>query len=269
MKDYSKIHTAYQSIQGRRRNNQDRASILNTKTLGHPATIIVVADGMGGLDEGDKAAEIAIATVERYAKEVFPVVIESQEQLRAAIYQMFKEANGAIYSYGVDHQLGSIGTTLVFAIILNGRYLVANAGDSRCYYINAHHVSQVTEDHSMVQELVNEGSMTQEAARRSPYRNQLTNYLGEPGEIRIDIFPTGNNFGIIKEVSALMVCSDGLHGDLELWKMHQHLLASHKLQTICDNLVKFAFEKGSTDNITIAIAAFGKLSSLAKANGFG
>ena len=255
-----KANTSSVTTSGLRATNQDRFCVEASEVFDIPAILLAVADGMGGMQAGDKAAEIAIETVRRYAKEVFPQVPRSQQELRAAITAMFQEANREVWqSAQASEATGAMGTTLVAAIVSHGRYLVANAGDSRCYYINNFDVRQITEDHSHVQELVRKGSMTPEAARRSPYRNQLTNSLGELEEIRVDIFPVGECYGVIDEDCVLLLCSDGLHGELGDHDFFRQLHGTRDLQSACRNLMSLALQNGSTDNITAAAAEFGKL----------
>jgi protein phosphatase len=214
---------------------------------------------MGGMQEGNKAAEIAITVVERYAKGVLPGLPSCQEALRSSIGAMYQEANRNIWDYGQTHGASGMGTTLVICLAFDGRYLVANAGDSRCYYVNNCEVRQLTEDHSRVQELVRMGSMTPDAARRSPYRNQLTNSLGESQDIQVDILPADLKYGIIDEDCVLLLCSDGLHGEIMPEDLFAHLHGTRELESGCENLVSLAFERGSTDNITIAAVEFGEL----------
>lgn len=249
----------FASIAGRRESNQDRLCIEKTLISGTPAILLAVADGMGGLDAGDKAAEIAIGTVGKYARDVFPNCAGSGDEIRRTIVLMFQEANRLIWAYQQESSLSGMGTTLVFCLVMPGRYLVANAGDSRCYYINNGEAHQVTEDHSRVQELVRKGGMTPEAAKRSPYRNQLTNCLGDEHEIRVDIFPQAGRYGIIDEDCVLLLSSDGLHSDVPDDLLLRQLRRSGNLESGCADLATLAFQRGSTDNITVAAVECGSL----------
>jgi PPM family protein phosphatase len=245
---------------GARQTNQDRAFAEPCTVSGQPALVLAVADGMGGMQSGDRAAEIAIETVRRHAKEVLPSVPDAREALRQAIGAMFQEANRRIWEFGQNIGAeGGVGTTLAFCLTLPGRYLIANVGDSRCYYINNWEARQLTEDHSRVQDLVRMGSMTPEAAKRSPYRNELTNSLGEPEDVQVDVFPVGANYGIIDEDCVLLLCSDGLHGEVTEQDIFQQLHGTKVLASGCANLLSLAFRNGSTDNITVAAAEFGRL----------
>jgi len=245
---------------GPREANQDRVFRATTTIAGrHPAIVLAVADGMGGMQSGDRAAELAVETVERYVREVFPELPESQASLRSAIGAMYQEANRRIWDEGRANNTSGMGTTLVFCLTFDRRYVVANAGDSRCYYINNYEAHQITEDHSKVQELVRAGAMTTEAARRSPYRSQLTNSLGEPVDIPVDLFPEGSNWGVMDEDCVLLLCSDGLHGWVSEAQMFAALHRAPTLATSLDALLKLALDNGSTDNVTVAAVECGRL----------
>ena len=242
-----------------RETNQDRVCEEATSLFGEPAIVLAVADGMGGMRAGDKAAEIAIETVRRYAKEIFPVLPHSREALRSSMGEMYQEANRRIWEYGQAQNSEGMGTTLVCCVAFDGRFLAANAGDSRCYYINNFEARQLTEDHSRVQELVSMGAMTEDAARRSPFRSQLTNSLGEPHEIRVDLIPPGTNYGVIDEDCVLLLCSDGLHGEVSEEDLRRQAHGTDDLKTACDNLIALAVQRGSTDNVTVAAVECGTL----------
>ena len=244
---------------GVRPTNQDRVCVEESRLAGELAVVVAVADGMGGLKEGDLAAEIAVSTVRRYAREVFPES-EDVEALRAAVGDLFQEVNRSIWEHGQSRgHAGSVGTTLVFLIASRDRFVVGNVGDSRCYYVNNGGVRQVTVDHSQVQQMVRVGAMTPEQAQSSPYRGHLTNSLGEPRDVPVDLFPEDGRWGVIDEDCAFLLSSDGLHDSLTNEQLLAHLQGTPDLRTACSNLLSLAFRNGSQDNISIASAEFGKL----------
>ena len=247
---------------GRRETNQDRVCAESTTVLGEAAWLLAVADGMGGMSAGDDAAQIAIDTVREYAAGALTTVTSGPPALADALADMFREANRRIWDRSVrDGRSGEMGTTLVCCLLFGDRYLVANAGDSRCYYINDREVRQLTEDHSQVQDMVRRGAMTEAAARKSPYRNQLTNCLGEPHEIRVDLFPGRENYGVIDEPAVLLLSSDGFHGSLSPAEVHARIRATRTVAEACDDLVTLAMENGSTDNTSVVAIEFGRLRS--------
>ena len=163
---------------GRRRSvNQD--AILTTPTL------FVVADGMGGHAAGDIAATMAIRTVEAAGERV---------GTEAAFAEAIDAANTAIYQASLgDPSLAGMGTTLVAACLLGGeagdRLVVMNVGDSRAYRLRSGSLTQITEDHSMVAEMVRRGELTPDEAESHQQRHVITRALGLGPEVSADTFP--------------------------------------------------------------------------------
>jgi protein phosphatase len=107
--------------------------------------------------------------------------------------------------------------------------------------------------------MVRLGAMTEDAALRSPFRNELTNCLGEPCDVPVDLFPTGERWGVIDEDCILLVCSDGLHGWVDNAAICGALLGERTIKAGCEALIELALRNGSTDNISIAAAEFGHI----------
>jgi protein phosphatase len=258
MKRASKPAVFAATTQGFRDTNQDRFLLEETSIGGQKATVLAIADGMGGAREGDRAAEIAVECLRRFAREELPQL--SPETLRAALQRAFQEANRRIWAYSSERPGdGEMGTTLVCAVTAGDRFLVANAGDSRCYYLGHAGMRQLTTDHSHVQELVRRGSMTPEQARRSPFRNQLTNALGEPSEIRVDLYPAGEELATAESGAALLLCSDGLHGEVADDEVEACLRGMPDLPSACAQLLSLAVLRGSRDNVTVIVKEMGTL----------
>lgn len=248
------------STTGRRESNQDRTCVEHILVGGKAAVLLAVADGMGGMSDGEQAAALAIDEIRSFSRNVLPTVEPSVQAMRDALVSAFQAANMRVWEYGRQQQLsGHVGTTLVCALVLEHAYLVANAGDSRCYYVNNHDTRALTEDQTKVQELVRTGAMTADAARRSPFRNELTNCLGEPNPIPVDTFPVAPHVGVIDEPCALLLCSDGLHGEVGDADLYAQLHGTRSLEQGCDNLLSLAFQRGSTDNISVAVVEVGRL----------
>jgi len=245
---------------GRREANQDRACAVATLIGGAPAFLLAIADGMGGMRDGDRAAETAIAIVERYASEVFPQSPADSAGLESVLARMLQDSNEAVYELSQQSsEAGRSGTTLVVCLVLKDQFFVAHAGDSRCYFINEREILQLTEDHSKVQDLVRQGSMTAEAARRSPYRNQLTNSLGERGEIRVDVCSKKVVAAPNNEPFLLLLSSDGLHGELLDEEIFGWVHGTKTIEDAARSLLSAAIQGGSTDNVTVAAVECGVL----------
>jgi serine/threonine protein phosphatase PrpC len=241
------IRTSTYSQAGRRAENQDCATVAENDGQ----VLFVVADGMGGLEAGARAAETAVESLNRWFR--CGPLFSHQEFTEA-----FQAANRAVYKMGVDSgRIGKVGTTLVACLTDGSRYLVAHAGDSRCYYINAHEARCLTRDHSRVQELVTSGAMTAAAARVSPFRHELTNALGEPKRIVVDVTPAAPHFGVVDEPCILLACSDGLHAWVENADILNVLRTAPGPDVGVKRLAEVALRNGSTDNITLAAIEVG------------
>lgn len=254
--------TCVVSETGRRDVNQDRACVEPTVVAGEPGVVIAVADGMGGMRSGDKAAEIAIATVREYATRGFADVPVATNGTPHALWQMFQDANARVWQWAQGHGCaGETGTTLVCCLVFGSRFVVAHTGDSRCYYVNDHEVRLLTEDHTRVQDLLRRNLMTPEAARRSPFRNELIHSLGEPVNVQVDVMPDPARLGVIDEPCVLLVTSDGVHGHVTDEDIQRALRSTPTVAEAGGRLVATALAHGSTDNATVAAIECGQLRS--------
>src|ERR1700738_1632540 len=135
--DCDGISIVQASATGARETKQDRVLAQVTSWTGKRTVVLAVADGMGGMEQGDRAAEIAIGEISRFALETVPT-LDSDVDVKAALEQAIWSANRKIWDYGVSiGSPGAVGSTLVVAMAREGRYIVANVGDSRCYIITS------------------------------------------------------------------------------------------------------------------------------------
>ena len=208
--------------------------------------VLIVADGMGGHAAGDVASQIAVDTfVEKFAG---PEIRDSEEIL-ATMGDALKRANSLIYEAGRRNEGGSMGTTCTAAVISQGKIHVVHAGDSRGYLQRDQELSQLTEDHSWVAQLVKEGHITSEQARVHPSRNVITRALGIENELVPDIITEEIRAGDI-----VLLCSDGLHGLVEDGEINE-ILHSTPIQKALFTLIQLSNDKGGDDNITAVAAA--------------
>jgi protein phosphatase len=205
---------------------------------------------MGGLQAGAQAAEIALGAA---------LQIIEFDSTRQSLQLAFQRANRDVWTYGARNGFeGRVGSTLLACVTLGNRYLIANVGDSRCYYVNQTAAWPLTEDHSRAQEMVRLGAMTDAQARTSPFRNELTRCLGEPHDVHVDVFPC-EHWGVIDEDCVLFVCSDGLHNWVADGEISATLLGKPSLKRGCEALIELAIKNGSTDNVSVAAAEFGRI----------
>lgn len=200
-----------------------------------------VADGMGGHKGGDIASMMAVSLVKRFLSDVKP----THEQLRKGI----EEANQMIYEeqlYRSD--LDGMGTTLTVIWEDKNRILLGHVGDSRAYLLRDQTLRQVSQDHSMVAEMVRDGLITEEEARRHPYRNIITRALGTDETVDVDVTEIEKRAGDI-----YLICSDGLSEYVREEQMRQ-LLLEHGLEEAADLMLNLALKGGGRDNISLVIA---------------
>ena len=200
-----------------------------------------VADGMGGHKAGDIASLMAVSLTRRFLSDLKP----TREHLRRGI----EEANLMIYEeqlYRSD--LSGMGTTLTVIWEDKKRVLLGHVGDSRAYLLRGGALRQVSQDHSMVAELVRDGLLTPEEARRHPYRNIITRALGTDEWVDVDVSEIDKCAGDI-----YLICSDGL-SEYVLEEQMQKILLSRGLEEAADLMLNLALEGGGRDNISLVIA---------------
>jgi protein phosphatase len=219
-----------------RASNQD-ALLLNPGKF----DLYGVADGMGGHKAGDIASLMAVSLVRRFLNDLKPT--------RANLRRGIEEANLMIYEEQLNHpDLSGMGTTLTVIWEDKKRILLGHVGDSRCYRLHGGQLKQVSQDHSMVAELVRDGVITPEEARRHPYRNIITRALGTAETVEVDVTEIEKAKGDI-----YLICSDGLSEYVDEDQM-QKILTSRELEDAADLLLSLALEGGGRDNISLVLA---------------
>ena len=212
-----------------------------------PFPYAVVADGMGGHEAGEIASMMVVDIIREYLEKNLSEELDYVEA-GEVIRQAFISANSIIYEYAKEHyKVMGMGTTTTLAMIYSGKVIIAHVGDSRAYMIDKKKITQVTKDHSYVQELVSRGEITQEMAKHHPKKNFITRAMGAEETVKVDI--------IIKEYKGekVALCSDGLTNFVEDEEIKTYLNGRRTLQKSAQALVDLANERGGGDNITIAV----------------
>jgi PPM family protein phosphatase len=221
-----------------RKNNEDRYLIAGR--------LAAVADGMGGHRAGEVASAIAmeeLATLEHAGP--WPTPAEAGEALRA----VFLAANRRIRETAAkDSEFEGMGTTLVALLEDGDSVHLANVGDSRAYLLRNGELSQVTVDHTLVQELIDEGRLRPDEAERHPQRSIITRALGVESDVEVDLFTYKLLSG-----DRLLLCSDGLSGVVDEPRIRNVLLRVPEPQRAAEKLVAMANEGGGPDNITVVV----------------
>jgi protein phosphatase len=209
----------------------------------------LVADGMGGQSAGEKASALAMEIVPRKLQ-TLDFIRANPDQTVKVIDDAVSQANFEIMALGeVDARLKNMGTTLTFLVCVNGTLYVGGVGDSRTYLLREGKLEQLTTDHSLVQALIDAGTLTPEEAVNHRYRNVLYRYLGskEGG--------AGTNPKPVKPEAGdrYLLCTDGVTGGADDAKLTALLAQGNEPQKIAEAIVKAAEDGGSKDNITATV----------------
>jgi serine/threonine protein phosphatase PrpC len=248
------------TTRGCRETNQDRVCALRTLVGGEPAVLLALADGVGGLPAGEQAAELALQVVSHYAHYVIPEAEPVARGIRDALAGLLHAAGRRIWLWARDQGLGgAAGSTLVCALVWDRHYLVAHAGDSRCYYVNHQGANVLTRDHTEAVPLEREAGPILEGSHRGPLRHRLTNTLGWSTDLVVDLTPVDGEPGSLDDDCALLVCSDGLHTMVTESDIHAALHRTRGVEEACRRLVTLALDRGSSDNVSVAAVEIGHL----------
>jgi len=226
---------------GKRRNNNEDAFRIN-KEIG----LLIVADGIGGHQAGEVASNLAVEEIETHIKEHL-----EKKQVPEVLYDAIIQSNHVVYTRAIeDEALSGMGTTIVVALCDKNKIHLAHVGDSRAYHITRTDMIQLTEDHSVVAELVRMGEITPEDARNHPKRGIITRSIGNRPEVEPEI----NTFSW-EEGDYLLLCTDGLTDMVEDEKIEMIVTGEkQELETISQELVESANLNGGYDNITLILA---------------
>ncbi len=208
--------------------------------------VFVVADGMGGHAAGEVASEMAVQII---ARQLLPLASVKEANADTTVAQALKDANRAIYDRmlaEVDKQ--GMGTTASVLLLSDHGYLIGQIGDSRVYLLRDGALTQITKDHSYVQEQVDAGLLTLEQARYHPYSNVITRCVGASEEVEADVYT-----GEVRVGDVFLVASDGLTGMVDDRRLQQLLLARSGPGRIVDSLIAEANGRGGLDNITAIV----------------
>jgi protein phosphatase len=213
----------------------------NEDSLLARAPLFVVADGMGGAQAGEVASRLAV--------ESFEAGVQDAGQPEAALAALAQQANARIYelSHSNAEQAG-MGTTLTAVYVGEREISIAHVGDSRAYRLRAGELLRLTEDHSLVDELLRQGRLTPEEAIEHPQRSVITRALGPEGTVEVD-----TRSYTARDGDVYLLCSDGLTTMLAEQQLASILIAHTTLREAGEALIAAANEAGGRDNITVVL----------------
>lgn len=251
----STCHIASLSLQGKREHHQDRI-LITPAEYGSGRFAAAVADGLGGMQAGDKAAEIAVDTLKQGASDALLQMSREFRDARESLLEVYERANDRIREFAdAQGQLGAVATTLVTLIVSGSRYLVVNIGDSRCYIIEAAGVHLMTRDHTVADLMLQQGVLAPKDYESSALRNQLTKSLGSKTEPDPDVFP-GIDFGSIDQPCTFLLCSDGFYSKLKAADMMKLYGSGKNQDDVLKGLAADALRRHTSDNLSAIAIQF-------------
>src|SRR5213593_608665 len=221
--------------------------------MGERGSLFVVADGMGGAAAGEIASVMATDTIFDQMRKMWGAEKEATAQRFAyRLKEAVEVANTHIHSYAKAHpEVRGMGTTTTAAGVLADHLFLTQVGDSRAYLIRRGVATQLTKDQSLMQRLVEAGELTEEEAAQSERRNIILQALGPDPKVKVDL-----THQEVRRGDMLVVCSDGLSGQVKKEEIAEIVSAERDLQAACDKLIALANGRGGPDNITVIIARF-------------
>lgn len=224
--------------------NEDGYALLSDT---RPFHAVMVADGMGGHLAGEVASAVAIEEVKKELRQRMEAGLSADTTPLELVREAIQIANQAVFRRATDSPgCSGMGTTIVVALYDQHNIWLGFIGDSRAYLINKDSIRQLTDDHSLVNELLKSGQITKEEAVHHPQKNILTRSLGTDLYVQVDTLETSWQDGDI-----LLLCSDGLTNLLQEEEIASILHKEGNMQNKLQQLVQLALHKGGNDNITV------------------
>ncbi|SHE35940.1 Stp1/IreP family PP2C-type Ser/Thr phosphatase [Desulforamulus putei] len=207
--------------------------------------LFAVADGMGG----HKAGEIASSTALNYLAENLREVLPGTRDIQSSLLRILEEANLRVYRLSTEfEQYRGMGTTVTAGVFMGYHLVIAHIGDSRAYLVRGNEITQLTEDHSLVGEMLRYGGITEEQALNHPQRNVLTRAMGTAPSVKFDIYTQNLLPG-----DKILFCSDGLVNHLRPEEIKEIITSQRDLDLTVKILLDTALERGGLDNITMIL----------------
>ncbi len=227
-----------------RENNEDYFYISNSLD---EVQLYILADGMGGYNGGEIASKLAVQTAKNYIENNFKDIEKDKDSIIQLLASSMEYANMVVYEKSKEApELQGMGTTLEICLIYNNKAYIGHIGDSRVYRVRKQFIRKLTQDHSYVQKLVKEGTITKEQAEHHPQKNMLMKALGCNAFVEPDVMVKG----FLKD-DIIIMCSDGLSNMVDQETIYE--MASKNIEQATKDLVQLAKDRGGYDNITVVI----------------
>ena len=234
-----------------RANNEDRFVIIGEDAL----QLFAVADGMGGHAAGEVASSMALDVVRGYLSSHQQILLEiaaEGKSLRPYLEDMLSLTNEMVLLAGGEKvEYNGMGTTLTLLVNVLDRSWLAHIGDSRAYLLRGDDLTLLTEDHTLISQLVKSGQIRKEDINDHPQRHILTRALGTDETALFDLLPLE-----LQQGDRIILCTDGLHGLVDAQHIKEVVSQNNSHINVIEQLVNLANEKGGTDNITVVLAEY-------------
>lgn len=230
-----------------RQHNEDNGAIVFNQ---NGQRLAIVADGMGGHRAGDVASSLTVEKLTELWEKT--VAIETADEAEKWLKTNILHVNHYVLEYATNHpECEGMGTTIIAVISTENFSTIAHVGDSRCYLFNEIGFKQITEDHSLVNELVRLGQISKEDAEHHPRKNVVLRALGTDEVVEIDLITI-----IFEEGDMILICSDGLSNKVSVQFMTEVMKKNDTLEWKATSLIQAANENGGEDNITVVILEY-------------
>lgn len=224
-----------------RENNEDACFVIPSHD------VYIVADGVGGNRSGEVASRTAVSEIASFVDGGDLQNRQSAEDIFSFFYEAMETANDMIYQLGVENpESRGMATTAVIAYVRDDTAYISNIGDSRAYLFRTGTLNRITTDHTYVNELISQGVITEAEAENHKQKNVITKALGTEVLAEPDFYKVN----MLKD-DILMLCSDGLYGEVEHAAMERVLGGGVSMNDTCAQLVEEAIKCGGRDNITV------------------
>ena len=220
------------------------------RQLDDESILAVVCDGMGGAKAGNVASRLAVDVLTKEIVRSYDARL-SGEEVEKMMLEAAALSNTAVYEHAqLSEEYHGMGTTLVAVLIRNGMAHVVNVGDSRAYHLSKDGIRMITEDHSVVEMMVQRGDITREEAKHHPVKNLITRAVGTEAVVLIDPFTQP-----VKSGDCILLCSDGLSNMMADQEILFEVEHGEQRDDCCKRLLRIAEDRGAPDNVTVVLVA--------------
>jgi serine/threonine protein phosphatase PrpC len=236
------IQIGFKTDQGRIRSiNEDALFVM------HKENIYLIADGVGGHNAGEMASRTAVQEIVDFIAQNPLNKTWEDDTIKAYYSTCFKKANDSVNQLSQLYpDCKGMATTALLLYVSDNRGVLVNVGDSRAYLVRGHSITQLTEDHTIVNQMLKEGTITKQEADGHPMNNMITRALGGEESLKPDFF----QLELFKK-DILLLCTDGLYSEVTETEILEVLISSNTMQTASNRLVECANNNQGKDNITV------------------